>query len=91
MKAVGRPLVATTAKATSRDRARRPGSGPRSRPFPLSALKLYGNAAVFTTLPPSTLGGTGPQVKIELSGPGSFAKVPPHGANVVPTITCRRR
>jgi hypothetical protein len=53
---------------------------------PLNALKLYGNAAVFTTLPPSTLGSGKGEVKIGLSSPGDFSNVPA-AKNAVPTIT----
>ena len=86
VKAVGRPILSTRAKAAqTTDTATRVGTAVAS--VPLSALKLYGNTAVFTTLPPSTLGRAGAQVKIELSGPGHFGKVPPPGRDVVPTIT----
>ena len=55
---------------------------------PLAALKLYGNTAVFTTLPPSTLGRAGAApVSIGLTGPGTFVRVPPAAADAVPTIT----
>ncbi|HEY8709896.1 MAG TPA: hypothetical protein VIM34_18100, partial [Burkholderiaceae bacterium] len=54
---------------------------------PLHALKLYGNTAVFSTLPPSTLGRSADEVKIGLGGPGDFSKVPLAGADAVPTIT----
>ena len=55
---------------------------------PLAALKLYGNTAVFTTLPPSTLGRAGAApVSIGLTGPGAFLRVPPAAADAVPTIT----
>ncbi|MEP7296730.1 MAG: hypothetical protein ABI702_11125 [Burkholderiales bacterium] len=55
---------------------------------PLTALKLYGNTAVFTTLPPSTLGRGGEgKVSIGLTGPGLFANVPPAALNATPTIT----
>ncbi len=39
---------------------------------PLGALKLYGNTAVFSTLPPSTLGRSAGAVKIGLAGPGNL-------------------
>jgi hypothetical protein len=55
---------------------------------PLGALKLYGNSAVFSTLPPSTLGRSdAAAVKVGLTGAGVFAKVPPPAADAVPTIT----
>jgi hypothetical protein len=54
---------------------------------PLGALKLYGNTAVFSTLPPSTLGRSAGEVKIGLAGPGNFSRVPTAGADALPTIT----
>lgn len=42
---------------------------------PLAALKLYGNRAVFATLPPSTLGHDDGVVDIELRAPGDFSKI----------------
>ena len=54
---------------------------------PLTALKLYGNAAVFATLPPSTLGGGHADVRIALNGPGDFSRVRPPGPDAAPTIT----
>ena len=88
----GRLMAVGTAITTTHTKAMRATGaaatlGTAVASVPLSALKLYGNAAVFTTLPPSTLGRTGQEVKIELSGPGSFGKVPTPGPNVVPTIT----
>ncbi len=63
------------------------GLGTAVATVPLAALKLYGNAAVFTTLPPSTLGRSGAALQIGLSGPGNFTKVPPAAHDAVPTIT----
>jgi hypothetical protein len=86
VKAVGRPLLATHARAVR-------ASGPAARlgtavaSVSLPAIKLYGNEAVFATLPPSTLGRSGDDVKIQLSGPGNFGRVPPPRAGDVPTIT----
>src|SRR5262249_39990026 len=40
-----------------------------------------------TTLPPSTLGRSGDEVKVGLRGPGSFSNVPPPSKDAVPTIT----
>jgi len=53
------------------------------------ALKLYGNTAVFSTLPAGTLGQGGDPVRIGLGGPGAFTAVPDArpGVPVVPTIT----
>jgi hypothetical protein len=86
VKAVGSALVAT-------------GSGP-VRPVktthvlgtavatvPPAAVKLYGNASVFSTLPPMTLGRSGVALKIGLSGPGDFTKVPPAAPDSATTIT----
>jgi len=54
---------------------------------PLQALKLYGNTAVFTSLPVSAL-GQGPQaLKVGLSGPGDFSVVTGGQAPKLPTIT----
>ena len=55
--------------------------------IPLNALKLYGNSAVFNTLPPSTLGRSVEKVKIDLRRPGEFSKVPPAAGDAIPTIT----
>lgn len=54
---------------------------------PLHAFKLYGNTAVFSTLPPSTLGRSAGEVRIDLGGPGEFSRVPLAGADALPTIT----
>lgn len=54
---------------------------------PLAALKLYGNRAVFTTLPPSILGHHEGVVEVGLSGPGDFSKVAPAGKRAAPSIT----
>ena len=54
---------------------------------PLQALKLYGNAAVFSTLPPSTLGRNLADVKIGLVGAGDFSHVPPAELGAPATIT----
>ncbi len=54
---------------------------------PLPALKAYGNAAVFASLPPSTLGRSGAEVRIGLNGPGDFSKVAPGKSDAVATIT----
>lgn len=40
---------------------------------PLHALRLYGNDAVFMSLPPSTLGQAAGKVSISLARPGQFA------------------
>ncbi len=55
---------------------------------PRGALKLYGNTAVFTSLPPSTLGQGGEAVHIGLAGPGDFSIVKDRvGGDGVLTIT----
>ena len=51
---------------------------------PVLALRQYGNNAVFTSLPPGTLGGTVP-VHIGLDAPGQFVPLQPGTA--LPTIT----
>jgi hypothetical protein len=84
LKVVGRTLTVTRAGKVAR--------APRVTTtavaaVPLGALKLYGNNAVFTTLPPSTLGRSDGEVKIGLSGPGNFSRVAGSAAGVLPTIT----
>ena len=55
---------------------------------PIRALRLYGNAAVFTSLPANTLGQGGDAVRIALTAPGQFVPVPGVRPDaVVPTIT----
>ena len=86
LKVVGSALVAPRTEAVRASRA----AGTLMTAVatvPLTSLKLYGNAAVFSTLPPSTLGAAGGEVKIGLSGPGSFTNVPPAPNNAVPSIT----
>lgn len=84
LKAVGRPLVATrTGKAMRAQGAEFTAVAT----IPVAALRLYGNNAVFATLPPSTLGRGGDEVRIGLSGPGEFTKVPQAGKGAVPSIT----
>jgi hypothetical protein len=56
--------------------------------LPVSALKLYGNTAVFTSLPPSSLGQGAATVSIGLGSAGDFSKITGGAtATVVPTIT----
>ncbi len=55
--------------------------------MPLHALKLYGNTAVFTSLPPSTLGQGRTDVRIGLRKPGEFAVVKGGGPALATTIT----
>ena len=76
--AVGKPVSAARAAAVSTSTV---------ATVPLHALKLYGNAAVFSTLPASTLGEGADEVNIGLGGPGDFSKVPLAGAEAVATIT----
>ena len=87
IKAVGSPLRAVTHGKPVR-LARGAGvSMTAVATLPLHALKLYGNTAVFNTLPPSTLGRSVDEVKIGLGRPGEFSKVPPIGVEAIPTIT----
>jgi hypothetical protein len=84
LKTVGRPLLATRAG----DLQHAPSATMTAvATVPLTALKLYGNAAVFTTLPPSTLGKTGAEVRIGISGPGDFSKVAQPSVDAAPSIT----
>lgn len=64
-------------------RAPRPVAGSMGM-VPLKALRLYGNQAVFNSLPAGTLGGDA-AVSIELNGPGSFSA--PRPGVVQPSIT----
>ncbi len=84
LKIVGRPIVATRAVGAPR---LSPWTMRAVATVPVSALKLYGNTAVFTTLPPSTLGRAGAEVRVGLSGPGDFSKVPRASRDAPPTIT----
>jgi hypothetical protein len=55
---------------------------------PIRALRLYGNAAVFASLPANTLGQGGDAVHIALTSPGRFDRAPGVRPDVaVPTIT----
>jgi hypothetical protein len=54
---------------------------------PLHALKLYGNSAVFASLPPSTLAQGAEKVSIKLIGPGQFAIGGAAAAGGAATIT----
>ena len=87
LKAVGRALIATrSAEAVAAPQ----GAGVALTPVatvPLKALKLYGNTAVFTTLPPSTLGRGVGEIHIGLGSPGDFSTVPPPDPAALPTIT----
>ncbi len=51
---------------------------------PIKALRLYGNSAVFNSLPPGVLGGDAP-VNVQLEGPGKFTTQPP--LQLRPSIT----
>ena len=51
---------------------------------PIQALRLYGNNAVFTSLPPGTLGQGGAPVRINLDAPGQFGAA---SVGTVPSIT----
>ncbi len=71
-----------------------PGSGRKLRSVriapgsvaavPIQALRLYGNSAVFTSLPPGTLGQGGAPVRIKLDAPGQFGAA---SVGDVPSIT----
>ena len=87
LKAVGSALVATRSGKPMRAARGSSLAMTAVATVPLNALKLYGNTAVFTTLPPSTLGRRGVEVKIGLGSPGEFSKVPLAGADAIPTIT----
>jgi hypothetical protein len=88
LKTAGPVLVATRSGKPTRAPPAASVASTSVATVPLGALKLYGNTAVFTTLPPSTLGrGAAAPVRIGLDAPGVFAKVPPAAADVVPTIT----
>ena len=52
---------------------------------PAHALRLYGNSAVFSSLPPGVLGGDAP-VTIDLTAPGRFSPQTPV-LQALPTIT----
>ena len=58
---------------------------------PIRALRMYGNEAVFASLPANTLGQGGKAVSIGVSAPGQFDAVPGlrpvDPARVLPTIT----
>ena len=54
---------------------------------PLQALKLYGNTAVFNSLPVSSLGQGPGALKVGLGGPGDFSVVSGGQAATIPTIT----
>ena len=54
---------------------------------PVPALKLYGNNAVFSTLPPSTLGQADTKVPITLEKPGRFTPGVAVAGDVAPSIT----
>ncbi|MEO7072486.1 MAG: hypothetical protein ABI300_05760, partial [Rhodanobacter sp.] len=53
----------------------------------LSALKQYGNRAVFATLPPSTLEPGGAVVDIVMHAPGDFSQVAATAPSATATIT----
>jgi len=54
---------------------------------PVPALKLYGNNAVFSSLPPSTLGQADTKVPITLEKPGRFTPGVAVAGDVAPSIT----
>jgi hypothetical protein len=87
LKAAGAVLVANRSGKPSRAPPATSLVAKTVASVPLAALRLYGNTAVFSTLPPSTLGRGDAALKVGLSGAGVFAKVPPPGADAVPSIT----
>jgi hypothetical protein len=78
---VHRGVRAIKAAATARVALTRVAS------VPLQALKLYGNSAVFATLPPSTLGRSDADLKIGVGAAGDFTRVPPAAPGAPATIT----
>lgn len=87
LKSFGSTFIAGPERAIKASRAARIARGSIGI-VPLRALKLYGNDAVFTTLPPNVLGQAGDAVHIGLTAPGQFNAVRrPGPTNVVPSIT----
>ncbi len=92
LKAYGSPFTATSTRPLRTSLKAAPAlaniTSSLVASVPLQALKLYGNTAVFTSLPASTLGQAPGTVKVGLGGPGDFSVVGggPRAATV-PTIT----
>ncbi|HSW24500.1 MAG TPA: hypothetical protein VLJ62_17185, partial [Burkholderiaceae bacterium] len=87
LKAVGRPLLVHAGPRALRAPAAAVVVLKRVATVPLPALKLYGNAAVFSTLPPSTLGRSELDVGIGLQRAGDFSRVTPAEPGAPVTIT----
>lgn len=82
---IGRSMPAVSARDVSLH-ARAAAKTPVAK-VPRAALRLYGNRAVFTTLPPSALARGGDVVEIGLRGPGDFSGGAPGNERAEPTIT----
>lgn len=83
--AVGRASPAARAGAAARQAQAAAQTAVATVPLP--ALRLYGNRAVFATLPPSTLVRGGDVVEIGLGGPGDFSRVSSAVKRAAATIT----
>ena len=81
LKTIGSTLVLGT-RGISRAARIAPGAVAAVSPH---ALRLYGNDAVFSSLPPGVLGGQAP-VQIDLTAPGQFTPQVP-AAQAAPSIT----
>ena len=87
LKSFGSTFIAGPERATGASRAARIAPGSIGA-VPIRALKLYGNNAVFTTLPANVLGQGKEAVQVGLGAPGEFNVVQgPRPENVIPTIT----
>lgn len=84
VKTVGRALLTTRAGALRQAPA---AAQTAVAKVPLAALKLYGNSAVFTTLPPSILGYGDAVQEVRLGAPGDFSSVVPATKGATPSIT----
>lgn len=87
LKAAGPALLVHAGERAVRAPAAAAVALTRVATVPLQALKLYGNQAVFSTLPPSTLGRSDVDVKIGLAGAGDFSRVVPPEPGAPATIT----
>ncbi|HLL17924.1 MAG TPA: hypothetical protein VK439_04005, partial [Rubrivivax sp.] len=87
VKTAGSAFVAHGGSRSMRAQPRDTVALTRVATVPLRALKLYGNNAVFATLPPSTLGRGVADVQVGLGGAGRFTRVPPAEPGAPVTIT----
>ena len=87
LKTAGAALRAHDGPGALRAAARDAVAMTRVASVPLQALKLYGNRAVFATLPPSTMGRNVADVHVGLGGAGRFTQVPPAEPGAPVTIT----